>query len=63
EIMREREEEIRNIHKGMHTVNEIYKDLAHLVVQSAGRCRSNRDANGKHQGQHRHGLEAYREGQ
>eukprot|EP00984_Skeletonema_dohrnii_P001525 scaffold486_cov148-Skeletonema_dohrnii-CCMP3373.AAC.6 len=31
EIMREREEEIRNIHKGMHTVNEIYKDLAHLV--------------------------------
>ena len=29
--MREREEEIRNIHKGMHTVNEIYKDLAHLV--------------------------------
>ncbi|KAL3803366.1 hypothetical protein HJC23_009330 [Cyclotella cryptica] len=31
EIMREREEEIRNIHKGMHQVNEIYKDLAHLV--------------------------------
>ena len=31
EIMREREEEIRNIHKGMQTVNEIYKDLAHLV--------------------------------
>jgi ABC-type phosphate transport system auxiliary subunit len=25
EIMREREEEIRNINKGMHTVNEIYK--------------------------------------
>lgn len=25
EIMREREEEIRNIHKGMHQVNEIYK--------------------------------------
>lgn len=25
EIMREREEEIKNIHKGMHTVNEIYK--------------------------------------
>ena len=23
--MREREEEIKNIHKGMHTVNEIYK--------------------------------------
>ena len=37
EIMREREEEIRNIHKGMHTVNEIYKDLAHLVDnQQAG---------------------------
>ncbi|KAL7507572.1 hypothetical protein ACHAXN_004737 [Cyclotella atomus] len=31
EIMREREEEIRNIHKGMHQVNEIYKDLANLV--------------------------------
>mmetsp|Transcript_28983 Transcript_28983/g.61720 ORF Transcript_28983/g.61720 Transcript_28983/m.61720 type:complete len:300 (-) Transcript_28983:243-1142(-) len=31
EIMREREEEIKNIHKGMHQVNEIYKDLAHLV--------------------------------
>ncbi len=29
--MREREEEIRNINKGMHTVNEIYKDLAHIV--------------------------------
>ena len=25
EIMKEREEEIRNIHKGMHQVNEIYK--------------------------------------
>jgi hypothetical protein len=25
EIMREREEEIRNINQGMHTVNEIYK--------------------------------------
>jgi len=25
EIMREREEEIKNIHKGMHQVNEIYK--------------------------------------
>lgn len=25
EIMREREAEIRNIHKGMHQVNEIYK--------------------------------------
>lgn len=33
EIMREREEEIRNINKGMHTVNEIYKDLAHMVGQ------------------------------
>lgn len=33
EIMREREEEIRNINKGMHTVNEIYKDLAHIVGQ------------------------------
>jgi len=32
EIMREREEEIRNINKGMHTVNEIYKDLAHIVA-------------------------------
>mmetsp|Transcript_96642 Transcript_96642/g.278998 ORF Transcript_96642/g.278998 Transcript_96642/m.278998 type:complete len:265 (-) Transcript_96642:193-987(-) len=31
DIMREREEEIRNINKGMHTVNEIYKDLAHIV--------------------------------
>mmetsp|Transcript_10236 Transcript_10236/g.18392 ORF Transcript_10236/g.18392 Transcript_10236/m.18392 type:complete len:119 (-) Transcript_10236:287-643(-) len=31
EIMQEREEEIKNIHKGMHQVNEIYKDLAHLV--------------------------------
>ncbi|KAL7434365.1 hypothetical protein ACHAXH_003883 [Discostella pseudostelligera] len=31
EIMREREEEIKNIHRGMHQVNEIYKDLAHLV--------------------------------
>lgn len=29
--MREREEEIKNINKGMHTVNEIYKDLAHIV--------------------------------
>lgn len=29
--MREREEEIRNINRGMHTVNEIYKDLAHIV--------------------------------
>ena len=25
EIMREREEEVRNINKGMHQVNEIYK--------------------------------------
>jgi len=33
EIMREREEEIRNINHGMHTVNEIYKDLAHIVGQ------------------------------
>ena len=33
EIMREREEEIRNINKGMLTVNEIYKDLAHIVGQ------------------------------
>ena len=31
EIMREREAEIRNINKGMHQVNEIYKDLAHIV--------------------------------
>eukprot|EP00555_Chaetoceros_dichaeta_P012647 CAMPEP_0198254454 /NCGR_PEP_ID=MMETSP1447-20131203/4747_1 /TAXON_ID=420782 /ORGANISM="Chaetoceros dichaeta, Strain CCMP1751" /LENGTH=263 /DNA_ID=CAMNT_0043940497 /DNA_START=21 /DNA_END=812 /DNA_ORIENTATION=- len=31
EIMREREEEIRNINKGMHQVNEIYKDLAHII--------------------------------
>jgi len=29
--MREREAEIRNINKGMHQVNEIYKDLAHIV--------------------------------
>ena len=29
--MREREQEIRNINKGMHTVNEIYKDLANIV--------------------------------
>jgi chromosome segregation ATPase len=31
EIMQERELEIRNINKGMHQVNEIYKDLAHIV--------------------------------
>lgn len=31
EIMRERENEIRTINKGMHTVNEIYKDLAMIV--------------------------------
>lgn len=31
EIMREREDEIRNINKGMHQVNEIYKDLANIV--------------------------------
>jgi t-SNARE complex subunit (syntaxin) len=29
--MLEREEEIRNINKGMHQVNEIYKDLARIV--------------------------------
>jgi len=32
DIMREREEEIRNINKGMHQVNEIYKDLAQIVA-------------------------------
>lgn len=32
EIMREREQEIRNINRGMHQVNEIYKDLAHIVA-------------------------------
>ena len=31
EIMREREAEISIINKGMHQVNEIYKDLAHIV--------------------------------
>lgn len=31
EIMREREDEIRNINRGMHQVNEIYKDLANIV--------------------------------
>lgn len=31
QLMREREAEIREINKGMHTVNEIYKDLAHIV--------------------------------
>lgn len=31
EIMREREREIKNINKGMHQVNEIYKDLANIV--------------------------------
>lgn len=31
EIMREREEEVRNINKGMHQVNEIYKDLANII--------------------------------
>ena len=31
QIMREREEEIKNINRGMHQVNEIYKDLAHIV--------------------------------
>lgn len=31
EIMREREYEIRNINRGMHQVNEIYKDLANIV--------------------------------
>lgn len=29
--MREREEEIRKINQGMYQVNEIYKDLAHIV--------------------------------
>lgn len=29
--MRERQEEILNINRGMHQVNEIYKDLAHIV--------------------------------
>lgn len=32
--MREREEEIRNIHKGMHQVNEIYKVRTSHVVSS-----------------------------
>ena len=32
EIMREREEEIKNIHKGMHTVNEIYKVWLHNML-------------------------------
>ena len=32
EIMREREEEIRKINQGMHQVNAIYKDLAHIVA-------------------------------
>ena len=31
DLIREREAEIRNINQGMHQVNEIYKDLAHLV--------------------------------
>mmetsp|Transcript_5737 Transcript_5737/g.14227 ORF Transcript_5737/g.14227 Transcript_5737/m.14227 type:complete len:288 (-) Transcript_5737:1557-2420(-) len=31
EIMREREEEIRKINQGMHQVNQIYRDLAHIV--------------------------------
>jgi len=31
QIMRERESEIKNINKSMHQVNEIFKDLAHLV--------------------------------
>lgn len=31
EIMQEREDEIRKINKGMHQVNQIYKDLAHIV--------------------------------
>ena len=30
--MREREEEIRKINQGMHQVNAIYKDLAHIVA-------------------------------
>jgi t-SNARE complex subunit (syntaxin) len=33
QLMREREAEIRNINQGMHTVNEIYKDLAHIVSE------------------------------
>lgn len=36
EIMRERAEEIRNINQGMHQVNEIYKDLAHIVGDQQG---------------------------
>ncbi|KAL7558395.1 hypothetical protein ACA910_003260 [Epithemia clementina (nom. ined.)] len=32
QIMREREDEIRQINRGMHQVNEIYKDLAHIVA-------------------------------
>lgn len=31
QIMQEREDEIRKINKGMHQVNQIYKDLAHIV--------------------------------
>jgi len=31
EIMQEREDEIRKINKGMHQVNQIYRDLAHIV--------------------------------
>ena len=30
--MREREDEIRQINRGMHQVNDIYKDLAHIVA-------------------------------
>ncbi|KAL7450879.1 hypothetical protein ACHAXS_000238 [Conticribra weissflogii] len=31
--MREREEELRDIHRKMHVVNEIYKDLGEVVDQ------------------------------
>ena len=31
QIMREREEELRSLNRGMHQVNEIFKDLAALV--------------------------------
>lgn len=31
--MRQREEELRDIHRKMHTVNEIYKDLGEVVDQ------------------------------
>jgi t-SNARE complex subunit (syntaxin) len=31
QVMREREAEIRNVHRGMHQVKEIFQDLAHLT--------------------------------